>query len=496
MSETKEFEDILSDAEKLPTLPGIAMRILETVRRENSNLKELADILSSDPVLCAEVLKIVNSTLYGLPVKVTTFPRAVSMLGTNVIKNLALSFTLIRENGKGDEDLFNYELFWKNSLIGAVTARLLGQRIIPALAEDAFFLGLLSNIGILALVQCMPRQYSLVLKEMERTNCDYHEAEDQILGFNHMEVGEYLVKTWNLPETFSIPIRYHHNPEKLKNQTNEIVVLTRILHLASAFMNLFNLPDKTFLLGLIEFNAKKHGFDGKFRTEDIVSQIQVETAGVFPLFELKLFEEKDYLNIIESARTELINVSADFMNRFLDQERKIDQFRELAAHDGLTGLINYQAFHELLEKELSRAKRYDKPLSLAIGDIDHFKRVNDTYGHLAGDHVLRVVAEHLEKGVRESDIIARYGGEEFAILITESPLEAALAAVERLREALSELQVDYEGQKLSVTMSFGVASLSPGQDITKNNLIKKADTALYKAKRGGRNRCCVSNDAK
>jgi len=247
MSETKEFEDILSDAEKLPTLPGIALRILETVRRENSNLKELADILSSDPVLCAEVLKIVNSTLYGLPVKVTTFPRAVSMLGTNVIKNLALSFTLIRENGKGDEDFFDYELFWKNSLIGAVTARLLGQRIIPALAEDAFFLGLLSNIGILALVQCMPRQYSLVLKEMERTNCDYHEAEDQILGFNHMEVGEYLVKTWNLPETFSMPIRYHHNPEKLKNQTNEIVVLTRILHLASAFMNLFNLPDKTFL---------------------------------------------------------------------------------------------------------------------------------------------------------------------------------------------------------------------------------------------------------
>lgn len=491
MSETKRFKDLLSDAEKLPTLPGIALRILETVRREDSNLRELADIISSDPPLCAEVLKIVNSTLYGLPVKVTTFPRAVSMLGTNVIKNLALSFTLIRQNKTGDEDLFDYELFWKNSLIGAVTARLLGQRIIPALAEDVFFLGLLKDIGILALVQCMPKQYSLVLKEMERTNCDYHEAENQILGFNHMEVGEYLVGTWNLPETFSMPIHYHHNPEKLENPTNEIVVLTKILHLASAFINLFNLPDKTFLLGLIEFHAKKHGFDGMFRTEEIISQIQEETSSVFPLFELKLVEEKEYLNIIESARKELINLSADFMSQFLDQERKIDQFRELAAHDGLTGLINYQAFHELLEKELSRAKRYGKPLSLAIGDIDHFKHVNDSYGHLAGDHVLRGVAEYLDKGLRESDMIARYGGEEFAILITESPLEAALTAVQRLREGLSELQIDYEGQKLSVTMSFGVACLSPGQDITKNNLIKKADTALYKAKRGGRNRCCV-----
>jgi diguanylate cyclase (GGDEF)-like protein len=306
-----------------------------------------------------------------------------------------------------------------------------------------------------------------------------------------MEVGEYLVETWNLPETFSIPIRHHHNPEKLENPTNDILVLTKILHLASAFINLFNLPDKTFLLGLIEFHAKKHGFDGMISTEEIISQIQEETSSVFPLFELKLVEEEEYLNIIESARKELINLSADFMSQFLDQERKIDQFRELAAHDGLTGLINYQAFHELLEKELSRAKRYGKPLSLAIGDIDHFKHFNDRYGHLAGDHVLRVVAQHLDKGLRESDMIARYGGEEFAILITESTLEAGLAAVQRLREGLSELQIDYEGQKLSVTMSFGVASLPPGQDITKDNLIKKADMALYKAKRGGRNRCCV-----
>ncbi len=491
MSETKRFEDILSDVEKLPTLPGIALRILETVRREDANLKELADILSSDPPLCAEVLKIVNSTLYGLPVKVTTFQRAVSMLGTNVIKNLALSFTLIRDNKKGDKDLFDYEAFWKNSLIGAVTARMLGRKIIPDLAEDAFFLGLLNNIGILALVQCMPKQYSLVLKEMERTNCDYHEAEDQILGFNHMGAGEYLVRTWNIPETFSIPILYHHHPEKLENKPNEIVVLTKILHLASLFVKLFSLPDKAFLLSLIEFSAKNHGFDGMFKTEEIISQIQVETSSVFPLFELKLVEEKEYLNIIESARTELINLSTDYMNRFLDQERKIDQFRELAAHDGLTGLINYQAFHELLEKEISRAKRYGKQLSLAIGDVDHFKRVNDTYGHLAGDYVLRVVAEHLEKGLRESDMIARYGGEEFAILIAETPLEAALAAVQRLREGLSELQIDYEGYKLSITMSFGLASLSPGQDITKNNLIKQADEALYKAKREGRNKCCV-----
>ena len=153
---------------------------------------EIADLISSDPPLSAEVLKAVNSPLYGVPSKVSTVSRAVSLLGIDTVKNLALSFSLIKNPDYSREGIFDHTAFWKHSLVTALTSKLLAQKLYPDVAEDAFFVGLLHNIGILAMVQCMPEQYSLVVQEMARTQCDFHEAENQILGFDHTEVGEYF----------------------------------------------------------------------------------------------------------------------------------------------------------------------------------------------------------------------------------------------------------------------------------------------------------------
>ena len=159
--------------------------------------------------------------------------------------------------------------------------------------------------------------------------------------------------------------------------------------------------------------------------------------------------------------------------------------------DGLTGLMNYQKFHEQLESELSRAKRYKAPLSLIFADIDHFKKVNDTYGHLAGDQALGIVSKLLQDGVRASDTVARYGGEEFVIILPETPLEGAVVATERIRRKITEKKIVYKDQNFSITISFGIVCFTPDQDISKNDLINSADNALYEAKRKGRNRLCV-----
>ena len=131
----------------------------------------------------------------------------------------------------------------------------------------------------------------------------------------------------------------------------------------------------------------------------------------------------------------------------------------------MTSIHNYKGFCEFLSQELSRAKRIKRPLSLIFADIDHFKLVNDTFGHLAGDCALKAVAICLKNVLREADYLARYGGEEFAIILPESNIEGAFLVAERLRERIKSQNIVYKGKTISLTMSFGVACMPSNQDL-------------------------------
>ncbi len=158
--------------------------------------------------------------------------------------------------------------------------------------------------------------------------------------------------------------------------------------------------------------------------------------------------------------------------------------------DGLTGLWNRPYLDRRLESELNVAHRYGRPLGLMMTDIDHFKLVNDTYGHLFGDVVLQGVAEELRGYARRSDVVARYGGEEFAVLLTDTPLSAGTFVAERLRASVENRRFDAQGQLVTVTASFGLACTENivGQ-VTPEALIDAADRALFASKDAGRN--CV-----
>ena len=485
------FDLIFLKMDRLPTLPGIAMRILEAVQKEDPDLKEIGKIISTDPPLSAEVLKIVNSAFYGLPAKVTTVFHAINLLGINAVKNLALSFSLVKNFQTHSSLSFDYTVFWKDSLVGAMAARLLAEKIIPKYSEDAFFLGLLHNIGILALIQCMPKQYSLVLKEMEVSGLDYHEAEDQILGFTHMAVGEYLVETWGLPEIIHTPIGCHHHPANASIGDRDIEKLARILHLASLYIEFFNGHNPGLSLGMLESWSKKYGFSNKFDPDDIGLNIISRTQDIFPFFEIEFKEADEYDRIVETARSELINLSNELITRLLDQKNEVDMLRKQVTRDAMTGLNNYQHFYELLHQEIYRSDRYQSPLSLIIADIDNFKGINDTRGHLAGDQVIKALAAYMNDSLRASDHVARYGGDEFAIILPETPLDGALTVAERIRAATNSLKIEYEGHAIPVTMSLGVASPPPGEKISDKEFVKRADKALYQAKAKGKNFVCA-----
>lgn len=169
------------------------------------------------------------------------------------------------------------------------------------------------------------------------------------------------------------------------------------------------------------------------------------------------------------------------------EARELAALAALARVDALTGLANRRAFDEALAAAVARARRGGAPLAVAVLDVDHFKRVNDTLGHAAGDAVLREVAARARAAVRESDLLARVGGEELAILLAGEGLDAAAETADRVRRAVAASPVATVGGALAVTLSAGCAALAPG-DPDGAALVARADARLYDAKRAGRNR--------
>jgi two-component system cell cycle response regulator len=167
-----------------------------------------------------------------------------------------------------------------------------------------------------------------------------------------------------------------------------------------------------------------------------------------------------------------------------------DETRHLSITDGLTKLYNSRYFKDIFEMEFERSKRFKKNLSMILLDIDHFKSINDTYGHLQGDSVLKEVGYILKQSVRKVDFVARYGGEEFAILAIDTDLDNTNTLAEKIRKQIEFHSFKAEKNPLKVTVSLGVASVSDDVS-TYVDLIKRADDSLYKAKEGGRNRVCV-----
>jgi two-component system, cell cycle response regulator len=178
-------------------------------------------------------------------------------------------------------------------------------------------------------------------------------------------------------------------------------------------------------------------------------------------------------------RSMLLHREIAAKNRLLEQ---------LALTDALTGLPNRRAIESWAERQLNGAARHGFPLSVVVADLDHFKSVNDEYGHEAGDEVLKAFAGILEASVRQSDMCARIGGEEFLLLLTHAEREGVEIAVERMRQKTEAHRFRIGGQELRVTASFGVASLVSGHSTDFARLVAHADGALYSAKRHGRNR--------
>lgn len=206
-----------------------------------------------------------------------------------------------------------------------------------------------------------------------------------------------------------------------------------------------------------------------------------------------VFFSSEKENAFSASDQHILAIMCNHVAASIAEAQAHAKVKKLAITDGLTGVFNHRRFQERLLEEFYRVSRHPEPFSLLLIDIDFFKKINDTYGHPAGDAVIKMIAKVLLKLVRKLDIVARYGGEEFVILLLKSDSRQALQMAERIRKAVEGSPFDWQGQKIYATISVGVAS-QPDDTVKKEELIAFADRALYASKHAGRNRSTLYRD--
>ncbi|MCG3137289.1 MAG: hypothetical protein HJJLKODD_01132 [Phycisphaerae bacterium] len=501
-------------ADNLPSLPAVALKVLQLTRKDDISLPEIAQTIEQDPALTAKLLKMVNSSLFALPNKIGSVRQAMVVLGLRSVKVLALSFSLVNQIRQNEEPGFDYEQFWKRSLTMAVCSLLLAERHMPAIKDEAFVSGLLSDLGILAATQCARKEYRSVLDNYFARPQPMQAIEEEILGLTHAAITRELLHKWSLPESVLHAVAHHHDPTP-PEVSSEDTRLSGVVWSAAKLADLFceDLPvDQIDTLSqeIADYFTQLNNGAQPIAAQDIHAVMEAVNQHVCTIakeFSLSIGQIPSYDELRIAAISQLTDLSMTaeldraVASRQADDARKtvesLTQEKQALAReagtDPLTQLANRKTFDQALHQALNSAVQSGKQIGLLLCDLDFFKRVNDTYGHLFGDEVLKMVGALLNELDQQQNLAARYGGEEFAIISLKHSATELKQLAEDIRRQTETAELHYGTKTIKVTTSIGVAQSDPRQGAEQAaDLISRADKCLYLAKQAGRNKVYLS----
>ena len=489
-----DLEKLLISCTNLPSLPAVALNIIDASKDPDISLHEISAIISTDPAICAKLLKIANSPLYSQRRKSENIREALTLLGFNAALTIALSFSLLQSLGRNK----NHETFWKRSIISASIARILGTKLGVTKLEDLFLASLLQDIGILVM-QCLDEspypEDSNGLQHVERINLEL-----EVLGLEHSLIGAWLLKHWNLPSYLINSVMYSHSLNTgLSNQSEEDISFHYCLNLSGGLADIW-LDDNRgeLLLSILEVTKKVLSIDNE-EFNEIIIEIDDALPAMSDIFEIFLVGDKEREHVLYEARELLLERSIHTIKKSEDDRRYIDSITDRVEKiekesrlDHLTNVYNRQHIEKLLEIEYEESNINKWPLSVAFIDIDDFKLVNDTFGHLAGDEVLKSISNFFSKNIRQTDVLARYGGDEFILMLPGSTSDIAKSLLERLLSLFkNEVIINVKDVKITASVSIGLATHTGMNGFGKlKDVLAAADEALYKSKNQGKN--CLS----
>jgi diguanylate cyclase (GGDEF)-like protein len=427
------------------------------------------------------------------------------MLGARTLKNLALSFLIVRELEENSSYGFDFNAFWKRSVTSAVAAETLAVEL-GKRSDDTFVTALLMNVGKVVLNTCKAEDYPRVLDDSRVTGADLISLERDAFSFDHQEVGMEVLKKWDIPESIYRPIAFHHDRETCPPEFRETA---EILRISSVVGSVYNSDRSVEMVDRLEglFSAGTLKLDKK-RMREYIDEVADKAVDVLKAFDIDPGDMKPYSTLMEEANEELssLNISYERMVLELKESKErsekyalelkemSEQLRQMAFRDALTGLYNQRFFHDAFDRELGRVERYSGTFALIMFDVDNFKVVNDNHGHTRGDMVLITISSTLSRMVRQCDMAMRLGGDEFAILLPDTRVESAALLAERIRKEIENTPIVLEDVTLNCTISAGVGSYDPTEGKKeKSQIIEEIDSALYKSKSTGRNRVTSLN---
>lgn len=496
-------------AESLPSLPAVAVQVLQLAQDADVTLEQLTEVIQNDPAMAAKILKVVNSPLFGMSREVASLKQAVTLLGLRKVTILALSFSLVDSLQGIDDASWGLYGFWRRSLTTAIAARLLAGSVGSPLVEEAFVAGLLSDIGIVVAWRCAPELYQPVLDAWSSNAGLIQDIETQEWGCTHATIGRELLKLWRLPEALCEAVGAHHG-DGLAELSGAPRSLGSILHCAADLTELFCGGISADQLERVREQCVKETGITPAQLEQSLHDLDEHVHRTASMLSVQVGETVKYAQLQTDAAMIMADLSIqaeterDAANRRAQQARQEAHrlnlekaaLEEAASTDALTRLANRTTFDKQLREEIRRAREQHYSLGLIFMDLDSFKKLNDEFGHQAGDAVLRCVGGRLRDAVKGLGLAARYGGEEFVVMMAGRAAEDVRSTAEAIRRRMESRAVEYDGRELKVTASLGVACVEgPCEALTSEYLIEQADQQLYRAKREGRNRVAMAEKA-
>ena len=483
----------------LPTTVAVAMKFVELGKNPEAEPGDYAKVISSDSSLSSKLLSLANSSWFGVRNKVTKPQIAVNLLGLGTVRTLAISYCLTGLHNELRLSADESKMFWSASLCKAVAAKQYASRLDSKSADEAFTAGLFQDFALPLMYSVDRQQMGPVVQDEELNGQARLQKERGLFNLDHAEVGRMLAQKLELPELFVDAVAFHHNHASLSELVNR-TALAEAAYVASLFphaLGAWNRQDAEELRNFLA-QSKPKAID----PNEFLAGVQKEFDQLFAYFEQGDKPQMSLVELLESATkeaadhtTQLMGTVHELLQQAATAGREVhqllkqhDQLEQAATRDGLTGVLNREGFKAQAAEILAKAARYGIGVALAYIDVDHFKMLNDTFGHACGDAALRTVVNAVTEGVRQSDLVGRLGGDEFVVLLADCSREDAEKIVQRIVEAVA-------GQKLEqapvarMSISVGLLWVPPnGPARPLESLLVAADQLMYQAKRQGGSR--------
>ncbi|WP_086479386.1 sensor domain-containing diguanylate cyclase [Oceanospirillum sanctuarii] len=485
----------LENCKTLPSLPAVAYQVIEHAKRSDTDSALIAGILEKDPALAAKVVALSNSAANMGARTIDSVKDAITRIGLDMTMTLALSFSFAKAMYDSQTNTMDHQSYWRRCLVSGVLGRVLACKMGQIKPERFFLAGLVQDIGMLALNEIEMDRYGVIFHSADN-HSELAKFERSEFGTDHSEVGGWLLDHWGMPNFYVNLVKNSHRSAKEDLHIDEQIVI-----FSGHFAELWAQDEKPSVMSKLINESNKCKLFNTRQITEIVDEVSAQLPALNEIFETDVQTSFSVGQLIEDAKQQLVVRNMKLMQdlakaRSEASEAKAseEQLKEQLKKDILTGVFNRAYIESISAKAFKHSTENSRPLTVMFLDIDHFKQVNDRYGHQAGDTALKHFARTLVKAAGKGGYVGRYGGEEFVIVMPGVTTDIGLTIAERIRDFLHRNPIKVAaGIMIPICASVGIATHIPGQREfpTAERLMDAADKTMYQAKKSGRDRALV-----